>query len=416
MLLLLYNEPSELQCGTNIIMTNLANYLIVTASSPYLRSTPLVLVFLSSAAFIAGIIIIREGVNVYGGACCELLRKVNMNVTSGKKKIDTQLVKTIDCIDTMVADDIIRTIVKAGNEMGAGIIGGYALYSLPDQILQPSSSNNKCDMTVQMQSRRRAFINTMDSSFNDILFQPGGLWNIAPGLREHLTSFTKVNAKQTTAGMMDAPTVDSTANESASEDEVREEIILDSNKTFPSHIHVRQHQQHGDANLPASTSREKTTRGPCGDDREATSLVGITSNHHPQKLPIRPSIQFEKILRRMAVAATFSFFLHLHKSPSTRQTWKSALHFFTSCGLLSTAISTGLASVVSSSINDESIVGSICIKALQGIAFLPHSKICELVFVKIRNMIKTNRQLQIAVAFSVLYGLKPSRASGKSKF
>jgi len=412
-LLVLSNGPSEFHCGTNnSIMSNLANYLIETASSPYIRSAPLVLVFLSSAAFIAGVIIIRDELSLYGNACCEILGKIKMNLISGKKKIDIQLEKTIDCIDTMVADDIIRTVVRAGNETVAGLVGGYALYSLPDRVLQPSLSNNKCGVTVQMQNKRRAFINTMDPSFDDILFQPGGLWNVVPGFREHLTSFTKLNAKHITAGIMDAPTVDSTANESGSEDEDKEEKISETNEAFPSHIHVSQHQQHEDESLPASASRERTMRDSYGDAKKAPPLVGTTSNHRPPKFPIPPSNQFEKILRRMAVAATLCFFMHLHKSPSTRKTWKSAIHFFTSCGLLSTAISTGLASVMSSSMNGDSIVGSICIKALQSIACLPNSKLCEL-FEKIRNMIKTNRQLQIAVAFSVMYGFKRSYAPGR---
>jgi hypothetical protein len=143
-------------------------------------------------------------------------------------------------------------------------------------------------------------------------------------------------------------------------------------------------------------------------DALLSSLGNInSSSDKEQEPPTPPPIQFDKILQSIAVTATICFFLHLQKSPSTRKTWKSALNLGASCGLLSTAVGTGVASILSSTA-ENSIIGMICLKGLEGMRYLPNVKIREL-FHKFREIIKSNRQLQMALAFTVVYGLKRSQ-------
>jgi hypothetical protein len=60
----------------------------------------------------------------------------------------------------MVADEVIRTIVKTGNEFVSCIAGGIVLYSLPDEMLPSVSQNNeeKALVLSQLQSGRRRVI------------------------------------------------------------------------------------------------------------------------------------------------------------------------------------------------------------------------------------------------------------------
>ena len=407
------------QCSSTL-MEDVGKYLMTAASSPYVRSAPLILLVLSSAAFVVGVVLVHNELRVYaskletfvGSDLNNLFHKIQTNFRLGRENLEQRLEKTIECIDDVVADDILRSIVKTGNEFAAGIVGGYALYSLPDQILSQSSKylscNNDEEAPCQILNARRQLIHSLDASFDDVLFRRGGLWNIAPGLRDSLLSFTRSTAKVSSVTIADAPTVDSTANESESHE--GEHNILESRRSLPRLIHVCQQPQVDSETSMAAQGNERAT------PRETNNLSSTPRRHvngkstEQNSQPDRPAqIQLEKILRRTAFAAIFCFFLHLHKSPFTRKSWRSALHFFTSCGLLSTGVGLGVASILSSNI-DSSMLGPVCNNAIQGMALLSNEKVRDLLN-KFRGMIKNNSKLQMALAMTVMYGIKRSNSS-----
>jgi hypothetical protein len=393
--------------------------MIRTASSSYVRSAPLILIFLSSAAFAVGVILIRNEMGVYASrlgftSFDEIVCTMKTNLSVGKTNLEQRLENAIDCIDSMVVDDVLRMVVKTGNEIVTGVAGGFLLYSLPDKALPQGSISSSIgdggETLIQTQNARRRVINAMDPSFDDVLFRPGGLWSVTPGFREYLIGLVRSrNSETPSIECVDAPTVDSTANESESHED---EKFIGSNKSLPTLIHVHKPQ----AETPpapedrASRSGETVFEAVTATVKDAllSSLGNInSSSDKEQEPPTPPPIQFEKILQSIAVTATICFFLHLQKSPSTRKTWKSALNLGASCALLSTAVGTGVASILSSTA-ENSIIGMICLKGLEGMSYLHNVKIREL-FHKFREIIKSNRQLQMALAFTVVYGLKRSQ-------
>jgi len=76
-------------------------------------------------------------------------------------------------------------------------------------------------------------------------------------------------------------------------------------------------------------------------------------------------------------------------------------------------VSTGLASILSSNV-DNSIVGRVCLNALEGMACLPYTKVRELLN-KFRETVKSDRRLQIALAVTVMYSLKRSNSSRRGR-
>jgi hypothetical protein len=138
------------------------------SSSAYLRSVPLLLVFVSSAAMVVGVFLTGKQLrrlekNIAGAVGCdwkELVCRVQNMIATGKQSLEQKLANTIDCVDGMVADEVIRTIVKTGNEFVSCIAGGIVLYSLPDEMLPSVSQNNeeKALVLSQLQSGRRRVI------------------------------------------------------------------------------------------------------------------------------------------------------------------------------------------------------------------------------------------------------------------
>jgi hypothetical protein len=404
------------ECKTQTLPMAIGKFMVAAASSPYVRSTPLICIFLSSAAFVVGVILIRNDLTAYAIKLnsiigMEMVHKIRRNVSCGRNNLLQKLERGVDYVDSMVADDVIRAFVKSVNEIVTCAAGGYALYSLPDQVLSTSShhsTNETSDgriLGVQNNNARRQVICAMDPSLDDVLFHPGGLWNITPGFREYLTGLTRgsIANKPVVTFDADAPTVDSTANESDSHEIDDENEKLRSDGSLPKLIHVRQPQQSG----AASSQERGPARSEMRDAKNSSSATHTNTSsarNHQQQEPSPSTIQYDKILQRTACAATFCFFLHLHKSPSTRKTWKSTIHFFASCGLLSTAVSAGVASLLTSNA-DNSVIASVCTKAIRGMSLLPNAKLMES-WNTIRDTIKRNRQLQMALAFSVFYGLK----------
>ena len=142
--------------------------LVSASSSAYLRSVPLLLVFVSSAAMVVGVFLTGKQLrrlenNIAGTVGCdwkELVCRVQNMIATGKQSLEQKLTNTIDCVDGMVADEVIRTIVKTGNEFVSCIAGGIVLYSLPDEMLPSVSQNNeeKALVLSQLQSGRRRVI------------------------------------------------------------------------------------------------------------------------------------------------------------------------------------------------------------------------------------------------------------------
>ena len=222
------------------------------------------------------------------------------------------------------------------------------------------------------------------------------------GLREYLIEMTRSKAEMSTL-LYDAPTVDSTADESDGRE--LEEGECSAIGSLPTMIHVRPPQQI-EEDTPINFSEDKANRdkpfGKNARDRNKT-------NETQQKPPSPPPLQVEKILQRTAITSAICFLLHLSKSPSTRKSWRSTLNFFASCGLFSTAVSTGLASKVvgSTYTNENSIIRLVCDNALKRLPLFQdaNAKICEMLN-RLKEEVKNNRRLQMAFAFSVIYGFR----------
>eukprot|EP00804_Cyclotella_cryptica_P031340 CCRYP_020517-RA/>CCRYP_020517-RA protein AED:0.18 eAED:0.18 QI:0/-1/0/1/-1/1/1/0/524 len=437
-------EGLNFDCATDEhILTTLGKALVQSSSSPYLRSAPLIFLFLSSAAFVVGVILTRQELRYFCAqyqsqppvqnlADCswnEIVDKVKAVILAGRQTLGRRLESAVEFVDNMVADDVLRKIVKTGNEVAAGVAGGVVLYSLPDDIIPQTTTtttatdatsscreNNVLTLTSQVKSARRRVIYAVDPSLDDILFRPGGLWSITPaGFRDTLISWTRSTAVERPSFVCDAPTLDSTADGSGSHD-LEEEKLVTSHGSLPKLIHVRQPQQIvaaaavPDGNLENAASEEAPSKNG-GTLHPKNYKPANKDANQSRETPSPTPLQIEKALQRTAIAASLCFVLQLLKSPSTRKTWRSAMSFSASCGLLSTAIGAGLASqllrstLMKSASNENSIFGALCLNTLERITSFQcvHAKILGMVN-RTWEEIKANKRLQMSLAFTVLYG------------
>ncbi|KAL7517321.1 hypothetical protein ACHAWX_002254 [Stephanocyclus meneghinianus] len=443
-----HNYATDEQSLNASMLTNIGEVLVHSSSSPYLRSAPLISLFLSSAAFVVGVIRTWEELrylrsrcqsqppfqNLAGCTWNDIVDQLKAAILTWKQTLGQSLEKAVEYVDNMVADDLLRRVVKTGNDVATGVVGGIVLYSIPEDIFPPTpdflisnKESNALTPTSPMISIRRRVIHTMNPSLGDILFRPGGLWGITPsGLRDSLINLTRITNIGRPSLFCDAPTVDSTTDESGSHD-LEEEELVTPHRSLPALIHVRQLQQIVEAAAVPEVGLENAKTGEATQKdadilpQRNNELINKNDSQHRESPP-PPQLQIEKILQRTAIAATLCFGLHLHKSPSTRKTWRYAISFFASCGMLSTAVGASLASKVLSSTvkniasNDNSLCGTICLNTLERITSFQsvHAKTHILVH-RFWDEIKTNKRLQLSLAFTVLYGFKRSRSTLKGR-
>ena len=129
-----------------------------------------------------------------------------------------------------------------------------------------------------------------------------------------------------------------------------------------------------------------------------------------------PELRLRRILHRTSIVAAFLFSCHLCRSPSTRLAWGSAANLLASLGLASTAIAAGMASAALSGANNDSMINPVLeilyYKVFEGsLASRVHCNVDRL-FVRLRDEIKRNKRLQMALAMSVLYWMKSLTRKG----
>jgi hypothetical protein len=404
--------------------------------------------FLSSTALVLGVILTRQEMRYFCARCqsqppfqnlagCnwnDIVVKVQASILTGKQTLGQRLEKAVEYVDNMVADDLLRTVVKTGAEVVTGVAGGIVLYSLPEHIFPQTTSDvlmsneesNALTPTSHMRSIRRRVIHTVDPSLDGILFRPGGLWGITPsGFRDTLITLTRIANIGRPSFVCDAPTVESTADGSGSHD-LEEEELVTPHGSLPTLIHVRQPQQIVENSTVSeggleNAKTDEATQKDAGKLKRNDKLINKeTIQNRDTSSP--PQWQIEKILQRTAIAASLCFVLHLYKSPSTRKTWRSAISFLASCGMLSTAVGTASASKLLSSTlkniasNENSLCGTMCLNTLERITSFQsvHAKVHGLVN-RFWKEIKANKRLQISLAFTVMYGFKRSQTALKGR-
>eukprot|EP00970_Alexandrium_tamarense_P007686 scaffold1468_cov206-Alexandrium_tamarense.AAC.5 len=482
-------EEGDRQCWTTSatqgnLMNTIGQTLIALSTSPHLRSVPLLLIVISSTAFAIGIILTHSEVQQFYSWCtthdlmecgtrcynaCVTVRNeceqqfvnatgaknwneavdvVQNGLKRGKEVVGMKLEKTVECIDGLVMDDLLRMVVKVGSEVVLGVGGGIILYSIPEEVFPTVDDDDdggegvvvSTDVSGRMKNVRRRLIHAVDPTLDQILFRQGGLWDVMPSSwRDALIGLAAVKATMKTncndkVGTVDSPTADSTANEYDSNSLDDEETSSGDALVVspPTHIHFDvKHEHNLPRDLSASTNGESiadalkatihdlvvshlkrnskqqrsSTTGQTQDDQQLNQL-----QKPPASSP--PPSQFERLLQGATIATTLSFFLHLRSSPSTRKAWGSAFHFLSSVGLLSTAVGASVASKLVSSASSNNIVGMknpiigmVCSKLLPSTLENVNDKLQRMV-TRIKEEMKNNKRLQATLALTVLYGMK----------
>jgi len=409
------------QCNDNNEQSTLGDageILRAIAASPYLRSVPLILIFLSSTALVVGVILIHkefrhcwswiQTCQEYGEECSqqlmtvmgvsnpdELTEKMKEKHLQLKNAFWNQAEKTMDCADGLVMDDVLRKWAKMGAEFSMGVCGGVVLYSLPEEIFVDSSSGAK--------TARRRLIRAADPSLEQIVFRPGGMWDVLPPyLMEYLTrsrllkeikSEVELDGSVGSRNETEITSVGSSMEHPVDEDDTNDNDEDSSDTPLASPVplvNLRVSRQdyvpihhalvipaEGGESIPGQNNDEECSRETVADALSATINDLVVSNfmgtrrrpsiEHDKKTgsqqkkelqqgpptesspPPSPQLQVAKFLHRTTIAASFLFLCHLRSSSSTRRTWGSAVKFLTSLGLASTAVGAGVASAVLSS-------------------------------------------------------------------
>ena len=388
---------------------------LTIASSVHLRSATIVLVFLSSAAFVIGIILsqgelrrcwvrIQEWTECGRGLSRQIMAVIDEAKPGGF--ILESAEKALECIDGAVLDDVLSKMIKMGAALSMGAFGGILLYSVPDEIFSFSS--------VDVRNARRQLIHYVDPALEQIFFRPGGAWDVLPhnvadflikwGLMRHKNRHAPGGSLELTTttfdsdDSLDSITISSQENEAElnTAEEVAAKVLRRSKDT--SLTGERMHDV-------IETTTERAIVGECnGRKSQAEKSIETEEKSNP------PELELQKILHRTSIAATIIFTCHLCRSPSTRRSWGSAVNLLSSLGLATTAIGAG---VISAWINTNDITAidpilKICyLELLEGLGVSRVMRNVEhlqsRMFKNLREEVKKNKRLQTALLLFVLY-------------
>ena len=386
---------------------------LTIASSVHLRSATIVLVFLSSAAFVIGIILsqgelrrcwvrIQEWTECGRGLSRQIMAVIDEAKPPGGFILE-RAEKALECIDGAVLDDVLSKMIKMGAELSIGAVGGILLYSVPHEIFSFSS--------VDARNARRQLIHNVDPALEQILFRPGGAWDVLPhnvadflikwGLMRHKYRNAPGGSLELTTttfdsdDSLDSATISSQENEaevSTAEDVVENDL--------------RQSKDEGSKGerVHDLTNAERAIVDKFNSRKSLTEESTVMKE---KSTP--PELELQKILHRTSIVATILFTCHLCRSPSTRRSWGSALNLVSSLGLATTAIGSGVISAWMNTNNSTAIdpILEMCyLKLLEGSGVSRVMRNVEQMFKQLHEEVKKNKRLQMALAFFVLYFMR----------
>ena len=379
---------------------------LTIASSVHLRSATIVLVFLSSAAFVIGIILSQGELRrcwVRIQEWTECGRGI-MNVI-GEVSIAERAEKALECIDGAVLDDVLSKMIKMGAELSMGAVGGILLYSVPNEIFSFSS--------VDARNARRQLIHNVDPALEQILFLPGGAWDVLPhnvadflikwGLMRHKYRNAPGSSLELTTTTFDSDDSLDSATISSQENEAEVNTAED----VAANVLRRSKDEGSKGERVHDLIETNAERAIVDEFNSRKSLTEESTVMKEKSTP--PDLELQKILHRTSIVATIIFTCHLCRSPSTRRSWGSALNLVSSLGLATTAIGSGVISAWMNTNNSTAIdpILEMCyLKLLEGSGVSRVMRNVEQMFKQLHEEVKKNKRLQMALAFFVLYFMR----------
>ncbi|KAL3822956.1 hypothetical protein ACHAXA_011671 [Cyclostephanos tholiformis] len=434
--------------------------ILSIASSPILRSIPIVLFLLSSTTFVIGIVLARGEMKrlvarmrrweEYG---CDFSRRFTDVIMMGGG-----VEGVLKCMDDMVLDDALRRLARTGMELSMGALGGILLYSVPDELLVGGPFGDA-------RSARRRFIRAVDPYLERILFCPGGAWDVLP---RNLTEFLmkrrlatghvvdaeaeKISYTNTVVsrrggkgmalvGIVERNTIDDDSTHDG-DDSLDSPMVsgVPAGLSCDDGPPTNSAEGVGDDEPPTNSAEgvgatiprrsdddEENSRVDAGGELLATTTSSIVVHEFIMNttclgkelqtrqfteteeegpiIPPPPELRIRQILHRTSVVAAFLFSCHLCSSPSTRRAWGSAVNLLTSLGLASMAIAAGAVSASLSGNNGtaiHAILEMLYCKVLEGSAAS-------------RDEIKRNKRLQTTLAIFALYWMRSLTRKGASR-
>ena len=447
-------EPSTGYSSAGDVLGRAGEALLSIASSPHLRSVPILLLFLSSTAFVVGIVLTHgelrklfERMQKWEECGRELSQQLediagvaNADVSSsggvhGRARLGDALRERVegvmDRMDGMVLDDVFRKLARTGAEFSMGALGGILLYSVPEDLFVGSFADAG--------SARRRLIRAVDPSLECMLFRPGGVWDVLPrNLTEFLTKKrlgivgnrdgngkALVVSSERTAGddstydgddSLDSPMVSHVSSGSNRDDGPLETTGEGVGVKISRLSDDKGSREDVEDEMCASTTNSVFVHDITGTGCLAGELQTQQFTEKEEKpIPPPPGLRLRQILHRTSIAATFFFLCHIHRSPSTRRAWGSAANLLASLGLASTAVGAGIVSALLSSNNITAInpiLEIFYVKVLEGSAVSRAHSNLERIFTRVREDVKNNKRLQSALAFFVLYWIRSLTRKG----
>lgn len=384
--------------------------LISIASSVHLRSATIVLVFLSSAAFMIGIVLSRKELRrcwVWMQEWTEFGRGLSRQIMAAKPGgfILERAEKALECIDGAVLDDVLSNMIKMGVELSTGIVVGILLYSVPVEIFNFSS--------VDARNARRQLIHYVDPALEQFLFRPGGAWDVLPqnmadflikwGLIRHKSRNAPGDSLELTTTTFDSD--DSLDSTTISSQENEAEVITA--KDVVEDVLIQSNDEGSKGERVHDLIETSAVRAIIDELNSGKSLTEESTVMKEKSTP--PELELQKILHRTSIVATILFTCHLCRSPSTRRSWGTAVNLVSSLGLATTAIGSGVISACMNTNNLTAIdpILEVCyLKLLEGLGVSRVMRNVELMFKQLREGVKKNKRLQMALAFFVLYYMR----------
>lgn len=344
-----HREGKEIAHDTTPLQT-VGHTILSVASSPVLRAVILLVFVVSSTTLLVGIVIIVDQFQ-------QIKSRMLSSIENSKEKFCRQvLLPTINCMDQLVLDDVLQIVVKRGMEMWFGMFGGVLLYSVPPLPMLGGVTEDEDDTATISKEVRRRILCATDPSLDRVMFYPGGVWEmLSSNLRDYLVKTM-------------TPTTMRRQHQICSKSTTTTEMVLDENSS-------EQDDDDDDASfdtpLVSSVPLSEMTSPSRGNDSNCNIHHPVNSRQTIQddllqqqrrkkrRVVIQPPLptsppppvllndwHLERILRRTSLVTTILFVYHLHRSPNTRKAWGYMVHSLTSLGLVSTAVSAGLSSLV----------------------------------------------------------------------
>ena len=429
------------QCipGETRIM-RLGETIVSAASSPHLRTLPLVLLLVSTTVFAIGVILTRaearrllswaravqrsgeemseKAMSALGVSNrAELSAKVQETQIRLKAAVGTHANALADGMDGLVVDDAIHKFVRCMADASLCVGGTAVLYSLPDELFSNTTHSAK--------STRRRLMRAIDPSLEQVLFRPGGARDAISFLSGMKYSVTNSDAPSVAAKGEDSVDTDVTAAETLDPEDDKE----DAESPISSSRVVIQHEGQCAPEACRETIGEALSgaihdivssniRGGKSQSAEGEETIADNSSRHSAQMTdddFKSSTQLEKVLHRTSIAVSVLFLCHLRSSPRTRRSWGSMCSLLASFGLASTAVGAGAISAVLGS-KGHSLMGNpvlaLAATKLNGMIECSGSRMqasLRRALDKLWEEIRRNKSLQMTVAFSVFFGMRRLR-------